>query len=190
MSRTVDPQRKEELLDAALSYVVAHGVSDMSLRPLARAVGSSPRALLYHFGSKEELVAHILARAAARQREIFAKLKSRNVGSRKACRAIWDVMSAPSSETAFRLFFEVYGLALQDRKRFAFFLKRVVQDWLTFIAEPLQKQGRDRRDAEAFATVLIAGYRGFMLDLCATRDRQRVDAAVDMWLARITDTKD
>jgi len=190
MSRTADPERKEELLDAALGYVVAHGVSDMSLRPLARAVGSSPRALLYHFGSKEELVAHILARAAARQREIFAQLKSRNVGSRKACRAIWDVMSAPSSETAFRLFFEVYGLALQDRKRFSFFLKRVVQDWLTFIAEPLQKQGWRRRDAEAFATVLIAGYRGFMLDLCATRDRQRVEAAVDMWLERITDTKD
>ena len=190
MTRTADPERKEELLDAALSYVVAHGVSDMSLRPLARAVGSSPRALLYHFGSKEELVAHILERAATRQRRIFAKLKSGNMGGRKACRAIWDVMSAPASETTFRLFFEVYGLALQDRKRFSFFLKRVVQDWLAFIAEPLVQQGWRRRDAEAFATVLIAGYRGFMLDLSATRDRKRVDAAVDLWLERITDAKD
>ncbi|MBV8728029.1 MAG: hypothetical protein JO233_09590, partial [Candidatus Eremiobacteraeota bacterium] len=123
-------------------------------------------------------------------REIFTKIKADNVGSRKACRAIWDVMSAPSSMSAFRLFFEVYGLALQDRKRFAAFLKRVVQDWLSFISEPLQKQGWRRREAEAFATVLIAGYRGFMLDLCATGDRERINAAVDLWLEKITDTKD
>ncbi|MBV9277864.1 MAG: TetR/AcrR family transcriptional regulator [Candidatus Eremiobacteraeota bacterium] len=188
MARTADPEIKEALLDAALAYVVAHGVSALSLRPLARALDSSPRALLYHFGSKEDLVAHILARAGARQREIFTKLKAGDAGSRKACRAIWDVMSAPASEAAFRLFFEVYGLALQDRKRFAAFLKRVVRDWLSFIAEPLQRQGWSRTQAEAFATVLIAGYRGFMLDLCATRDRRRVNAAVDLWLEQITDS--
>ncbi len=95
-------------------------------------------------------------------------------------------MSAPASEPVFRLFFEVYGLALQNRKRFAGFLKRVVQDWLLFITEPLVVQGWRRSEATAFATVLIAGYRGFMLDLCATRDRRRIDAAVDLWIERVT----
>jgi hypothetical protein len=32
---------------------------------------------------------------------------------------------------------------------------------------------------------LIAGFRGFLLDLLATHDRARIDRAVDRWLARI-----
>ncbi|MBV9971808.1 MAG: TetR/AcrR family transcriptional regulator [Candidatus Eremiobacteraeota bacterium] len=186
MSRTADPALREDLLDAAVRYVVAHGISDLSLRPLAEALDSSPRGILYHFGSKEKLIEAVLARAADRQREIFAALKTSRVGSRAACRAIWEAMSAPTSEPVFRLFFEVYGLALQDRKRFSGFLKRVVRDWLEFIAEPLTAQGQRRSDAVAFATLLIAGYRGFMLDLCATRDRERVNAAVDLWLEKVT----
>ena len=41
------------------------------------------------------------------------------------------------------------------------------------------------RDARAIATVLLAGYRGFLLDLCATRDRKRINRAVDVWIAAL-----
>jgi AcrR family transcriptional regulator len=37
------------------------------VRPLAKAVGSSPRVLLYYVGSKEELVVKTLARLRDRQ---------------------------------------------------------------------------------------------------------------------------
>ena len=36
-------------------------MADLSLRPLAKAVGSSPQVLLYYFGSKEEMVVKALA---------------------------------------------------------------------------------------------------------------------------------
>jgi len=45
--------RQDELLELAYRYVLAHGLADMSLRPLARAIGSSPRVLLYLYGSKD-----------------------------------------------------------------------------------------------------------------------------------------
>ena len=51
MTRTADAQRRAELLDAIEAYVFANGLSDLSLRPLAAAVGSRPRVLLYYFGS-------------------------------------------------------------------------------------------------------------------------------------------
>jgi hypothetical protein len=94
-------------------------------------------------------------------------------------------MSAPASEPIFRLLFEVYGLALQDRKRFARFLKRVVEPWLQFIAGPLIRDGWSQADARAYATIVIAGFRGFLLDLCATRDRARVTRAVEMWFVTL-----
>ena len=31
-------------------------------------------------------------------------------------------------------------------------------------------------------TQILAGFRGFLLDLCATRERRRVNRAVELWL--------
>jgi AcrR family transcriptional regulator len=186
MSRSPDEKRRAELLDAVVDYVSAHGVADLSLRPLAKAVDSSPRVLLYYFGSKEDLVTEVLGQAGARQRALFERLRSRQLGSLDACREIWRIMSAPASEPVFRLFFEVYGLALQDRKRFARFLKYVVEPWLQFISAPLLEDGWPEAQARAYATLVIAGFRGFLLDLCATRDRARINRAVEMWFGTLS----
>ncbi|MGH3608742.1 MAG: TetR/AcrR family transcriptional regulator [Pseudonocardiaceae bacterium] len=57
--------RRDQLLERAYAYVLNHGLAGMSLRPLAAAVGSSPRVLLFLFGSKDDLVRALLARARA-----------------------------------------------------------------------------------------------------------------------------
>jgi AcrR family transcriptional regulator len=53
--------RREELLDAAADHVLAHGLIGLTLRPLAAAIGTSDRMLIYHFGSHAQLVAAITA---------------------------------------------------------------------------------------------------------------------------------
>lgn len=58
--------REAQLLEAAYRYVLTYGLSDLSLRPLAREIGSSPRVLLYLFDSKEGLVRALLARTDQR----------------------------------------------------------------------------------------------------------------------------
>jgi hypothetical protein len=122
-------------------------------------------------------------RLRERQRASFGKMREdRYDQPSDACRAIWKQMSAPESELAFKLSFEVYALALRHPKRFADFLSSSVEDWLEFLSEPLLRQGRSKDEARAFATIVISGFRGFMLDYCALHDRERVDRAVDLWL--------
>ena len=41
--------RREELAEAATDYAIEHGLIGLSLRPLAVALGTSDRMLLYHF---------------------------------------------------------------------------------------------------------------------------------------------
>jgi AcrR family transcriptional regulator len=186
MARTADEHRRAELLDRAVDFVGAHGLSSLSLRPLAKAIGSSPRVLLYYFGSKEDLVVEIIRRGRARQRETMANLKlSADLSPREISRTLWRHFSAPAWEPVMRLFFEVYALALQDPSRFPGFLEGAVGDWLAALEPCSTLPGYTREQARAYATVLIAGFRGFMLDLCATHDRARVDRAVDLWLAMI-----
>jgi AcrR family transcriptional regulator len=138
--------------------------------------------LLYYFGSKDELVTESLVRAGDRQRSMFAKLPKNPKSYEETMRAAWKIMSAPGQEAIFRLFFETYGLALQNRKRFARFLNRVVDNWLDYLEAPALRDGYSPKDARAIATIMVAGFRGFLLDLCATRDRKRVDRAVELWI--------
>ena len=183
MTRPVDERSRSELLDRVVDYVLAHGVIDLALRPLARAVHASPRLLLYRFKSKDDLLMQVVARMRERQRQLFERVRRQEAKTAvDACRAAWDIMSAPKAEPAFRLFFEIYGLALKEPKRYASFLNSAVGDWLAYIEAPFIAAGHARDDARAIATAVLAGYRGFMLDLCATHDRARIDRAVGMWL--------
>jgi len=182
MARTADEQRRVELLERIVDYVMANGLSDLSLRPLADAVGSSPRVLLYYFGSKDELVAQVLTAAGDRQRALFSRLPRNAASYRETVYAAWRVLSAPDNEPVFRLFFEVYGLALQDPKRFPGFLERAIDVWLDYLEPSALRDGHSKADARAIASVILAGYRGFLLDLCTTGDRRRLDRAVDLWI--------
>ena len=186
MSRTADEVRREDLLDRALEYVLETGLAGLSLRPLAKATGASPRLLLYYFGSKEALVVEIVRRGRLRQQETMANLDlTAGLGPRGIAATLWRHFSRDAWLPLMRLFFEVYALALQDRMRFPGFLERAVDDWLTALEPCCMRAGYTLEQGRAHATLLIAGFRGFLLDLCATGDRARVDRAVDLWLASL-----
>jgi hypothetical protein len=61
-------------------------------------------------------------------------------------------------------------------------LRNAVDDWLDYLERSALRDGHTETDARALASVLLAGYRGFLLDLCATRDRKRLARAVEFWI--------
>ncbi|MBV8332539.1 MAG: TetR/AcrR family transcriptional regulator [Candidatus Eremiobacteraeota bacterium] len=186
MSRTPDEARRAELLDAAVDYVCRHGLTGLSLRPLAKALETSPRNLLYHFGSKDDLVVEIIRRGRARQQTTMANLKlSGDLPPSQVSRILWRQWSDPKRLPLMRLFFEVYHLALAEPARFPGFSERAVEEWLGALEGCSTLPSYSRADARAFATVLIAAFRGFMLDLIATGDRARIDRAVEVYLAML-----
>ncbi len=58
--------RREALLDAMADHMLAEGLAASTLRPLARAAGTSDRMLLYYFPTKDALLEAVLSRVAAR----------------------------------------------------------------------------------------------------------------------------
>lgn len=56
---------RETLLPRLAAHVLEHGLGGASLRPLAKAAGTSDRMLIYHFGNKETLIVELLGYIAA-----------------------------------------------------------------------------------------------------------------------------
>jgi AcrR family transcriptional regulator len=187
-----DKSPKQRLLDAAIEYVAANGMSDVSLRTLATALGTSHRMLIFHFGSKERLWVEIVQTVEQRQRELLGEIlpdPSQPLGD--AMRAWWKHISDRSLWPNERLFFELYGQALQGRPHTLELLDGIVDNWLDPITEINVSLGVPRPLARAHARLGIAVTRGLLLDLLATHDTAGVDAAMDAfievyesWLAR------
>lgn len=56
--------KQQEILQGLASYVLEHGIETVSLRPMAKAIGTSDRMLLYHFKSKDQLISELLKHLA------------------------------------------------------------------------------------------------------------------------------
>jgi AcrR family transcriptional regulator len=179
----VDQTPKQRLLDAAIEYVATNGMSDVSLRALAAALGTSHRMLIFHFGSKEGLWVEIIRTVEQRQRELLGEFfpdPSQSVD--EAMRAWWRHISDPSLWPNERLFFEIYGQALQGRPHTTELLDGIVEDWLGPATEINVSLGISRPLARAHARLGVAVTRGLLLDLLATGDRAGVDAAMEAFI--------
>jgi AcrR family transcriptional regulator len=182
--RPVDYQRRAELLDALVDYAIERGFSELSWRPIACALGVSPTTLVHHFGSKEQMIEAILGRLRERMFAATAGRAGEQPDLATAARAVWDRVSDPRQAAEFRLFFAVYGQALQAPEQFAVFLDRVVADWMGALCEA-QGPGTDAASAARTATLVIATIRGLLLDLLTTGDRDRVQDAAGSFLATL-----
>jgi AcrR family transcriptional regulator len=175
---------REKLLRAAIEYVAAHGVADLSLRRLAAAIGTSHRMLIYHFGSKEDLFIAVIRAVEEQQRQTLADFEvDASLSPTEIMQRMWQHLSDPALWPNERLFFEMYGQALQGRANTADFLDDIVESWLEPIAARRREQGVPAQTARAQARLDLAITRGLLLDLLATGDRAGVDEAMTQFIA-------
>lgn len=164
-------QRREYLLEAAYAYVLEHGLSDLTLRPLAQAIGSSPRVLLFVFESKDNLVRTLLTRARQDELAVLEPIRTAAaqgaVPQEEVALVVWEWLTSPGHRGLLKLWLEAYSRSLTNLTGpLAEFGRQSVSDWLPLLAGP------------ADPTALLALLRGGMLDLLATGDHDRVDRSI------------
>jgi len=174
--------RKEELLERAYQYALEHGLADMSLRPLAAAIGSSPRVLLFLFGSKDGLVSELLARARSDELAFLAEATAGGpTDLAAAVDATWRWLAADQVRPLLTLWTEAYARSLAEPEGpWSGFAVRSVADWLDVLrlAPRTSPEPESDRSAETGRTLALAVLRGCLLDLLATGDAERVGRAV------------
>src|ERR1700712_5883303 len=98
-------ERREELAQGATDYVLEHGLIGLSLRPLAAALGTSDRMLLYHFSDKDDLVATVL-RISTDRSVAGIRAVGPSADVRQGVLDLWAVVSAPEQARCQRLYVE------------------------------------------------------------------------------------
>jgi AcrR family transcriptional regulator len=175
--------RREELLELAYRYVREHGIGGLSLRPLAAAVGSSPRVLLFLFGSKDGLTRALLARARADELGFLDGVRSpagsAPDGLAATGRRVWQWLADESHRPVLTVWVEAYARSLVEPEGpWADYARETVDDWLRVLAAAQPAGERDTAAGTAQRTAVLAVLRGAMLDLLATGDVARTTAAV------------
>lgn len=178
-----DGDRRAQLVNAAVDYVAAHGIADLSLRGLGAAIGVSHRMLIHYFGSKEHLLVEIVRTSEQRQRDLLSRLRLEpGLSPADAARLLWQQLTDPRLAGQERLFFEIYGHALRGRPEAAPVLEGLVNDWLEPLVAAEVAAGADPVAARNRARLGLATVRGLLLDLLATGDRAGVNAAMEDFL--------
>jgi AcrR family transcriptional regulator len=173
--------RHQELLELAYEYALENGLTDMSLRPLAAAIGSSPRVLLFLFGSKDDLIRALLARARADELVLLDRLRSdaRDRGLAPAVWGTWSWLADPHHRGLLTLWMQAYSRSLTEPTGpWADFARTTVEDWLAILAVAQTPTRRRTKAGTSERTLALAVLRGALLDLLATGDVERTTGAV------------
>lgn len=179
-------QAREALLDRCMEFLRRGGFSQLSLREIAAGAGTSHRMLIYHFGSREGLLADVVGRMEAEQRVALAEIDRLAGDPVEAGRLFWRRVADPALAPAERLFFEIYSHALYGRSWTDSFRASVIQAWTRPIEEMLVRQGFSAPDARRRARLGLAATRGLLLDLLITGDRAILDEAADLFAHLLT----
>lgn len=158
-----DPERREAWTREATDYALQYGLIGLSLRPLAASMGTSDRMLLYHFDTKDDLVAAILRDSNDRAVDAINALEP-STDLRAAVHDLWSVVRSPEFEPCSRLYVEAAALGLLGREPYVGVVREANDRWLRSFVTHLTKSGVARPLAKRAATIIEAAFMGFQLD--------------------------
>ena len=155
--------RRDELAEAATDYALEHGLIGLSLRPLAQALGTSDRMLLYHFADKDDLVATILRTTSERSvRSLHALPPS--PGLRYAVLDLWRTVTTGPQQRCQWLYVEAAALGLFGREPYATAVKETNALWVLAVASHFRRVGLSATAARRVTLLVDATFMGLQLD--------------------------
>ncbi|MFF9850740.1 TetR/AcrR family transcriptional regulator [Streptomyces litmocidini] len=130
-------ERRDELLGATVEQIEARGVAAVRISDVAAALGVSDALVLYHFSSKEQLVAAAFAHAAETDLAQLRRLLGRRSTAVRRLRAAVRWYAPTGQAKGRRLWIEGWAVSLRDPelRRIAASLDREWKAALTRVIE-------------------------------------------------------
>lgn len=169
--------RRDELLDAVTGHVLEHGLIGLTLRPVAAAIGTSDRMLVYHFGTRDELVSAVVQRAGELSIAEVDRLEPVD-GVRAGVNALWAAFQRDPLHRCLDVYCQAAATGLIGREPYRSAVRAGNARWAAALAAHLVRCGAAPARVERVVTLVDSALYGFHLDL-ATDEPERLATGVD-----------
>ncbi|NIK61919.1 TetR family transcriptional regulator [Kribbella shirazensis] len=167
---------RASLLADAVEHFAKNGIGDASLRTIASSLGTSHRMLIYHFGSREGLLAEVVRTVEQQQRDLLTSLDAPDRSVAEQSEEFWRRVTEAALVYG-PLFFELSAHAMQDLPHTDSLKADLINVWLPPLIDLCVRAGIPADEAPAYARLGLAAARGLLFDLLLTGDRAGVDEA-------------
>lgn len=150
---------KETLLPGLAAHVLEHGFGGASLRPLAKAAGTSDRMLIYHFGNKEQLVTDVLSYiAGVYSAALEAAIGDRPAATRQECAArILAQGREPAMQPFMTLWWEIVAGSARGVAGYQNAAQSMMSELLTWLEGQMPADDPDPKGGARYLLTLIEG---------------------------------
>jgi AcrR family transcriptional regulator len=172
MPRTPDPLRKPQLLGEILDYLLDKSLASVSFRTIAQALGFSTYTLVYHFGSRDQLLSEIVAAVSTRTVALEAQMAANPDSVDTYFRGFeesWQWTLEPRNRQLQRLEFEASLIEVVEPESHTF-SRALFATWRRLGHEALTSLGMDSAVAAVEARLLVDAFYGIQYDFVLNGD--------------------
>lgn len=156
--------RRAELTAQATSWVLVNGFGNLALRPLAKAIGTSDRMLLYYFSSKEDLLEAIVSGIAEAMIAGLPTPGPSRITPSQWLLAVWTGFADPALRPALNVLFELDAMALRGDPAAQRATEGITVAWLSKVDAALAMFGVPARNRESLAELIGSAIVGLLLN--------------------------
>ena len=154
--------KRNQILEQLADQVLATGLNATSLRPLAAAVGTSDRMLLYYFPDKATLITAILGCIVERLQAMLNERvpAGRRVAAPEMVRTLWRLLREPQFRPYMQIWLELAGYASRGEEPHRDIGAAIAGGFLDWIAARLDAPEREAREQ---AMTILTQIEGMLL---------------------------
>jgi AcrR family transcriptional regulator len=160
--------QRTELLERVADHVLEHGLIGLSLRPVAAAVGTSDRMLIYHFGTRDALVSAVVARTTERAVAIVDTLPGATT-VRSGVNRLWAAYQEEPLSRCIDVYCQAAATGLIGREPYLSDARASNETWCAALRDYFVRCGAPPRRVARIVTLVDSALYGFHLDLTTDR---------------------
>ncbi|MGO2750671.1 MAG: TetR/AcrR family transcriptional regulator [Pseudoclavibacter sp.] len=173
--------QSEIWLPQILEIIRREGFQAFSLGIVADRLGTSGRMLVYHYGSKDQLLGRVIR--ASRDERIADFSRNPPAALEEAVGIWWAYFSTNLAEM--QMFFYLVTRRFERPDDFEAFAANALDGWVAFFADSVRAESPDAPDADALGHLTVATLRGLLADYMITGDLERIEETLRLFLARL-----
>jgi AcrR family transcriptional regulator len=159
-----EESRRDALLAACTDHVLAEGLIGLSLRPLAKAVGTSDRMLIYHFGNRDGLVAAVIDDATSRSVAYLNGMPApRTV--KAGVLELWEAYLRPPLHACNTIYVQAAASGYLGQEPYRTAVRDSNDRWEAAMRDWFLRCGASRRKVDRITQLVESALLGFHVDL-------------------------